>query len=55
MAVILIGVDDAGEMAVGRAETEAQIARVRGFACALVDEEGPLTWEETVLMHGRDD
>ncbi len=45
MAVILIGVDDAGEMAVGRAETEAQIARAAVYHWG----------EETVLMHGRDD
>jgi hypothetical protein len=44
---ILIGIDDHGEMAVGRAETEEQIARVRGLVCALANDEGEaLTWED---------
>lgn len=41
----LIGVDDRGEMVVGRAETEAQIARVRELECALADGEA-LTWDD---------
>lgn len=46
METILIGIDDRGERAVGRAEMEGQIARVRGFECALVDEGEALTWED---------
>ncbi len=44
---ILIGIDDRGERAVGRAETEGQIARVRGLMCTLASDEGvALTWED---------
>lgn len=43
---ILIGIDARGERAVGRAETEEQIARVRGLVCALMEGEEALAWED---------
>jgi len=44
MAVMLIGVAVGGEVAVGGAQTETQIARVRELECALANEDGVLTW-----------